>query len=601
MPISSPSAGKLQQRPQSAGPCRTPAQPRPPSAPSRGAPGGISSSSSPRQRPLSAARAREWRWQRERALTAHDEEYIGRHGLAAKLGEAWDNCLRQKPAEPLSYLADKLHPTQTRRAVLQLQQELDDAVAQGGLVRGNASPRGRRRVRVRAVSDQQVEAVRESFSELVKQPTLTDEVWLELAAISPHAAALLRAHDDECSDAACRLLPLLRLATDHLDRLGTVEGFLRGAGRRHLSAGVTPADYAAVTAALLRVVRRWAARRADERAAEQKRAWLKLYGFASTAMAAGAEGVALHPTHRSSLEPQPDEIRHVRESLARLKDRAGAGTAVARVLLDICPRAAEVLKRRGTRVPRLGHMLIDAADLVSGMLAKRGPDPAIAYLAEVGVRHEENYKVGRELYPFVGQALLAALDHSLGREAEDEATLLSRAWQRALDLIFGILADPLPEGTAVPTAEILAVSDLSGETPLECTNVEADMAAVARGRATPTQGDDEGDAGSPPRHGAREGESGEDPAARFGDVSNVPVGDRQLRALFERYDRRKLNWLSRDTVVRIYMSQESFGLPVTKAQAERQVDDLLRKYSTRGDGRVTFEEFSIVMLKVAQR
>eukprot|EP01065_Artemidia_motanka_P024737 TRINITY_DN29640_c0_g1_i1.p1 TRINITY_DN29640_c0_g1~~TRINITY_DN29640_c0_g1_i1.p1 ORF type:complete len:588 (+),score=205.23 TRINITY_DN29640_c0_g1_i1:47-1765(+) len=567
-------------RPRTAGTAR---QPEPPEG-ARSRPPRLGSSPA-RASALRQGRTREAKWQREhaRVLTAHDEEYVALHGLSEKLSGAWDSCLRQKPSDPLSYLAEKLDPTQTRRAVLELQQELDDARADGLGQHGAAvAPSRRQHRRVRAVHDADVRLVRASFAELLTQPTLLEEVWLELSALAPQAAALLRAHDSAAEDQSVKLLPLLRLATDHLDRLSTVEAFLRGVARGHVSAGVMPRDYGAVSAAVLRVVRRWSRSRADKHANEVKRSWLRLYGFMSTAMAAGAEGVALHPTHRAALEPSAEDVRNVKESLARVPSKAGAATAIARLLIDLSPRAAEVIKKRGSAVPRIGNVLLDAASLIADMLERGGSGAALSYLTELGVKHEEQYGVGRELYPFVGQALLAALDHSLGKEADEEAAELVRAWQRALDLICGILSVPLPEGAPMPTAEVMAVSDLSTETRNTAPDVEADMAAVARGRATPEPEEDDG-------------------AAQHGDVSNVPIGDRQLRALFKRYDTRHLNWLSRDQVVRVYMSQESFGLPVTKEKAGKAVDELLRKYSSRQDGRVTFEEFSIVMLQIAQR
>eukprot|EP01063_Lacrimia_lanifica_P015966 TRINITY_DN22604_c0_g1_i1.p1 TRINITY_DN22604_c0_g1~~TRINITY_DN22604_c0_g1_i1.p1 ORF type:complete len:226 (+),score=102.80 TRINITY_DN22604_c0_g1_i1:77-754(+) len=81
------------------------------------------------------------------------------------------------------------------------------------------------------------------------------------------------------------------------------------------------------------------------------------------------------------------------------------------------------------------------------------------------------------------------------------------------------------------------------------------------------------------------------------DVSNVLIKDDDIKTLFTKYDTSGNGFLERDEVMAIYNSFENFGLD----DSATKVDEVLRKYSRRGDGRVDYNEFALLMLALAQR
>eukprot|EP01065_Artemidia_motanka_P022608 TRINITY_DN26808_c0_g1_i1.p1 TRINITY_DN26808_c0_g1~~TRINITY_DN26808_c0_g1_i1.p1 ORF type:complete len:550 (+),score=185.86 TRINITY_DN26808_c0_g1_i1:53-1651(+) len=79
------------------------------------------------------------------------------------------------------------------------------------------------------------------------------------------------------------------------------------------------------------------------------------------------------------------------------------------------------------------------------------------------------------------------------------------------------------------------------------------------------------------------------------DVSGVLCDGDNLRQLFKKFDVDGNGWLSRQEVRSIYNAFDSLGAP------EEDVDKVLDKYAVLADGKVTFDEFAILMLRISQR
>ena len=81
------------------------------------------------------------------------------------------------------------------------------------------------------------------------------------------------------------------------------------------------------------------------------------------------------------------------------------------------------------------------------------------------------------------------------------------------------------------------------------------------------------------------------------DVSNVLIRDSDIRCLFDKYDKDGSGCLSRGEVKEIYNSFENYGLE----EGSSKVDEILSKYGFLSDGKVSYDEFAILMLSLAQR
>eukprot|EP01063_Lacrimia_lanifica_P030051 TRINITY_DN4710_c1_g1_i1.p1 TRINITY_DN4710_c1_g1~~TRINITY_DN4710_c1_g1_i1.p1 ORF type:complete len:581 (+),score=248.64 TRINITY_DN4710_c1_g1_i1:82-1824(+) len=550
-----------------------------------------------------------------RFVKEHDKHYVDRHNLAAIVDEAWDKCMMQKPAEPLRYIANLLDPFSERKLVLQLQEEIASLKARHALEATAAAgyssaapkppPRGaspqppRRRGQgeadpdgnalntvgtVMVLSDDECAKVNDSFQYLLLHETLAEQLNDEIAARDEHVAARLQGFDDQAADPAQRFLPLLRLATQHLHQPSLIEGFVRGVARKHRTYGIIERDYPIITSAFLTLIRRHLLREVQGRDDLTKRAWVSLHAFISTTMAAGTQCVPLHAKHQTCLAMSLDDVKRVKESMTKIKDKASAAAAVARGIVDMSPRAAKILEDRGMTPTRMGQNLLDAVELVVDMLETRGFEAAMQYLLVLGQRHT-GYGVDQSLFPIVGQALLSAAHHSLAKDSETMVDEVCKAWKRAMDAVVGLLLNPLAEGAPLPSVSTMCVSDLRKETEVMVPNLEEDLSELLQGRATPQVS---------PR--AAEQTIRE----TVGDVSNVPVSDEHLRRLFDRYDVEKSQWLSRDTMIDIVMSQEAFGVPLQRDRVARQIDTILVQ-SKAGRGQITFHLFSIIMLKMSQR
>lgn len=81
------------------------------------------------------------------------------------------------------------------------------------------------------------------------------------------------------------------------------------------------------------------------------------------------------------------------------------------------------------------------------------------------------------------------------------------------------------------------------------------------------------------------------------DVSGVLITEEQIRELWNHYDVNGDGHLDKNEVKRIYAGFDNFGLD----EGDSAVDDIVDKYNMLGDGRVTYDEFAILMLKFARR
>jgi hypothetical protein len=74
--------------------------------------------------------------------------------------------------------------------------------------------------------------------------------------------------------------------------------------------------------------------------------------------------------------------------------------------------------------------------------------------------------------------------------------------------------------------------------------------------------------------------------------AGLPIEDDELRLLFDSYDRDKSGFISKDEFKATYRSFESYGLEMS----DKELDALFVKYDN-GDGKLTYNEFAILMLK----
>eukprot|EP00998_Keelungia_sp_KM082_P008554 NODE_473_length_1897_cov_4.087571_g466_i0.p1 GENE.NODE_473_length_1897_cov_4.087571_g466_i0~~NODE_473_length_1897_cov_4.087571_g466_i0.p1 ORF type:complete len:598 (-),score=95.89 NODE_473_length_1897_cov_4.087571_g466_i0:39-1832(-) len=79
-------------------------------------------------------------------------------------------------------------------------------------------------------------------------------------------------------------------------------------------------------------------------------------------------------------------------------------------------------------------------------------------------------------------------------------------------------------------------------------------------------------------------------------IGGLPLTEKQLRALFDHYDVDKNCSLSKREITAIYKSFDSYGLDDGK-----QMSEIISKFDMMGDGTVSYDEFAILMLKLAQR
>eukprot|EP01065_Artemidia_motanka_P016517 TRINITY_DN20176_c0_g1_i1.p1 TRINITY_DN20176_c0_g1~~TRINITY_DN20176_c0_g1_i1.p1 ORF type:complete len:214 (+),score=53.97 TRINITY_DN20176_c0_g1_i1:56-643(+) len=133
--------------------------------------------------------------------------------------------------------------------------------------------------------------------------------------------------------------------------------------------------------------------------------------------------------------------------------------------------------------------------------------------------------------------------------------------------------------------------------PTPAAPASADTTAQPRpGLPSPTK-PEPGPARSPMKSPAKS--SNASPARRARDMSycNAAYTEQQLATLWETLDDNGNGWLELDEFQEFYKSLETYGLdPDTKF-----VDKILRQYNILGDGRVSYDEFALIMLKIASR
>eukprot|EP01065_Artemidia_motanka_P029103 TRINITY_DN3502_c2_g3_i1.p1 TRINITY_DN3502_c2_g3~~TRINITY_DN3502_c2_g3_i1.p1 ORF type:complete len:299 (+),score=121.16 TRINITY_DN3502_c2_g3_i1:99-995(+) len=87
------------------------------------------------------------------------------------------------------------------------------------------------------------------------------------------------------------------------------------------------------------------------------------------------------------------------------------------------------------------------------------------------------------------------------------------------------------------------------------------------------------------------------PAYRVHDVSGVPTTEFELRQIFQELDSNCNGFISKDEFVGFYRRMETFGVEENDAD----LCEVLSRYKMLGDDKLSFDEFAILMLKVAQR
>eukprot|EP01062_Namystynia_karyoxenos_P051421 TRINITY_DN4036_c0_g1_i1.p1 TRINITY_DN4036_c0_g1~~TRINITY_DN4036_c0_g1_i1.p1 ORF type:complete len:725 (+),score=233.54 TRINITY_DN4036_c0_g1_i1:65-2176(+) len=80
-------------------------------------------------------------------------------------------------------------------------------------------------------------------------------------------------------------------------------------------------------------------------------------------------------------------------------------------------------------------------------------------------------------------------------------------------------------------------------------------------------------------------------------LGGLMLSDDQLRKEFNRLDRNGNGFLDADEFKTIYRSFENYGVEAS----ERQVESVIRRHNMRGDKRISFQEYCIIMLSLVAR
>eukprot|EP00999_Lentomonas_sp_LEN2_P002876 NODE_740_length_1223_cov_104.377737_g700_i0.p1 GENE.NODE_740_length_1223_cov_104.377737_g700_i0~~NODE_740_length_1223_cov_104.377737_g700_i0.p1 ORF type:complete len:317 (+),score=50.09 NODE_740_length_1223_cov_104.377737_g700_i0:67-1017(+) len=80
------------------------------------------------------------------------------------------------------------------------------------------------------------------------------------------------------------------------------------------------------------------------------------------------------------------------------------------------------------------------------------------------------------------------------------------------------------------------------------------------------------------------------------DVSGMPISEEQLQALFNRYDVDNNGFITKTEFVKLVKGLDDMGI----ADVEERMADVLKQYNAMGDDKLCYDEFCILMLKVAQ-
>lgn len=80
-------------------------------------------------------------------------------------------------------------------------------------------------------------------------------------------------------------------------------------------------------------------------------------------------------------------------------------------------------------------------------------------------------------------------------------------------------------------------------------------------------------------------------------IGGLLITEQQLQQAFNELDVDGNGWLDKVEFEQLFRTFENFGVQGT----EKQIRDIVDKYKQFDDGKVTFPEFSLMMLTVAQR
>eukprot|EP01063_Lacrimia_lanifica_P024128 TRINITY_DN32091_c0_g1_i1.p1 TRINITY_DN32091_c0_g1~~TRINITY_DN32091_c0_g1_i1.p1 ORF type:complete len:706 (+),score=241.17 TRINITY_DN32091_c0_g1_i1:65-2182(+) len=82
-----------------------------------------------------------------------------------------------------------------------------------------------------------------------------------------------------------------------------------------------------------------------------------------------------------------------------------------------------------------------------------------------------------------------------------------------------------------------------------------------------------------------------------GNINELLLTDDQLRKEFNKLDRDGNGWLAEDEFRSIYKNFDNFGV----TPSERELNALIKKNNMRNDGKITFNEYCVIMLGLARR
>lgn len=80
------------------------------------------------------------------------------------------------------------------------------------------------------------------------------------------------------------------------------------------------------------------------------------------------------------------------------------------------------------------------------------------------------------------------------------------------------------------------------------------------------------------------------------DASNSLVTDDQLLEEFKKFDVNNNGWLDKTEFLEVYKCYD----PLYE-ECEDQINELLQKYNMMGDSKISYDEFCLIMLKLAQK
>eukprot|EP00759_Apiculatamorpha_spiralis_P035131 PhF_6_TR36075/c0_g1_i1/m.52407 len=86
------------------------------------------------------------------------------------------------------------------------------------------------------------------------------------------------------------------------------------------------------------------------------------------------------------------------------------------------------------------------------------------------------------------------------------------------------------------------------------------------------------------------------PGIRSG-VHQFALHDDELREEFRKYDVDGNGFITKDEFRNLYKGMDTLGVP----ESPKEIEKLLKRYNLLGDDKLSYEEFAILMLKIAKR